>query len=252
MTVSESLTMLGYLLTDSNEEVWTSTVKLDALNSAQRELVLILLGFQRQYFGVYDLLNEIQEVETQSVGITGFSLSGMTERNFLRNGFVNASIIDDDGYTRWCERVATDKLGITENRYFEGTTRDPKCRITGAVFHLLIDFTSYPRNCQIFYIGMPYTLATAAAGSGKTQSVSTCDLNPLMHDLVVLMAEVKLRRMRGDAVDFQQAQFVSGFVQQQIQLLVSGAMGEPQTKTFGQFARQQADFMQDRMKGKNG
>lgn len=248
MTVSEMLSSAGYLLNDSNEEVWTSTIKLNALNSAQRELVLMLLGFQQQYRGIYDLLSEIQERETQSVAVTGFDLDNMVERDFLRNGFINASIIDDDGYVRWCERVATDKIGITENRYFEGTTRDPKCRITGNIFHLLITFTAYPRNTDIYYIGMPYTLATTAAGSGKTQSVATCELNPLMHDLVVLMAEVKLRRMRGDAVDFQQASFVNQFVQQQIQLLVSGAMGEPQTKTFGQFARQQADFMNERFK----
>lgn len=252
MTVVEMISSVGYLLNDSGEEVWTSTVKLNALNSAQRELVLMLLGFQRQYSGIYDLLNEIQERETQSVGVTGFDLDSMAERYFLRNGFVNASIIDDDGYVRWCERISTDKIGITENRYFEGTTRDPKCRITGHIFHLLISFTSYPRACDVYYIGMPYTLATAASGTDKDQTVATCDLNPLMHDLVVLMAEVKLRRMRGDAVDFTQAQFVSGFVQQQIQLLVSGAMGEPQSKTFGQFARQQADFMQERARPKNG
>lgn len=246
MTVSEMLTLAGYLLNDTNEEVWSSTIKLSALNSAQRDLVLSLLGYKREYSDVLDLLSEIQEKETQSVGTSGFNLDNMVERYFLRNGYINSSILDQDDVTRWIEKIATSKMGITENRYFEGTTRDPKCRITANTYHLLITVGNYPRNVDFYYVGQPYTLATTASGTGKTQLVATCELNPLMHDLVVLMAEVKLRRMRGSDADFQQAQIVSAFVAGQISLLVTGAQGEPEARTVGQFVRKQAEFMQGR------
>lgn len=248
MTVSEMSTLLGSLLNDVNAEVYTATdYKIPALNSAQRELVLLLLGFQYQYDSVVELLTEIQEVETLQVSTGGVDIAAaITERYFLRNGFVNASITDDDGYLRWCERISERKIGITENRYQEGTTRDPKIRIWGNKIYLMITVGALPRALDFYYIGQPYTLATAASSSGRDQAVTTCELNPLLHDLVVLLAEVKLRRMRGGQDNFQQAQLVNSFAQQQIQLLATGAHGEPKVQTFGQFARQQDEFIQKR------
>jgi hypothetical protein len=196
---------------------------------------------------VIDLLSEIQEVEMPSVSVGGYDLTGLSNRYMLRNGYVNASIIDDDGYERFCERIAVRKLGLTENRYYEGTTRDPKIRIFGDTLYLMVSVGGLPRTVTLYYIGQPYKLATVAASSGKNSEVTTCELNPLLHDLVVMMAEVKLRRMRGGNDNFQQAQLVDTFVKQQIQLLVTGAQGEPQVNTFGQFARQQAEFLKKRM-----
>jgi len=252
MTASEMLTSLGNLLNDPNSEVWSSTVKLEALNAAQRELVQMLLGFQQKFQDVFTLLSEIEEEKTIAIDSTGVDLgSQIQERYFLRNGFVNARFTDQDGYTRWVERVAASKLGITENRYFEGTTRDPRCYISGGKLYLLVSVGSYPINLIVTYIGMPFTLGTTASGTARDQVITTCELNPILHDLIVLMAEIKLRRMRGDKSDFEQANFVNQFVQQQIQLLVSGAVNEPQTKTVGQFARNQGDFMMKRQGASN-
>jgi len=254
MTVSEMSTLLGSLLNDPNAEVFTATdYKLPALNSAQRELVLMLLGYANMDGGqretVFDILSEIQEVETHSVDSSGFDLGSVTNRHFLRNGFVNASIVDDDDMTRWCTRITTAGMGKTENRYFEGTTRDPKVRIWGNKFYLLISVGGYSRDTTIYYVGMPYTLvASGAAGLGKNTTVTTCDLNPLLHDLIVLLAEVKCRRMRGTESDFAEAQLVSNFAMQQIQLLVQGAINEPQSKTLGQFMRNQMQYMEKKGK----
>lgn len=249
MTVSEMSTMLGSLLNDINGEVFTATdYKLPALNVAQRELVLTLLGYQYQFEGVTELLTEIQEVESPSIGTGGIDIdTSITERYFLRNGFVNASIVDNDGYTRWCTRIPERKIGITENRYNEGTTRDPQIRIFGKKIYLMVSIGDLPRTVDLYYVGQPYGLATTASGTGRDQYVTTCELNPLLHDLIVLMAEVKCRRMRGTPDDFQQAQLVNSFVMQQIQLLATGAQGEPKVGTFGQFTREQNEFMKQRM-----
>lgn len=220
---------------------------MPALNSAQRELVQMILGYNQQFTGVYDLLNELQVVETHSIDTSGFNLGSVTTRHLLRNGLLNVSIVDDDDYTRFATRVTTDKFGITENRYFEGTTRDPKYRVFGNRLYLLISVGGYPRNATIYYIGQPYDLVTTVTvASGKSQNVTTCDLNIVLHDLVVLLAEVKLRRMRGDDRDFKEAQLVSQFVSQQLSLLISGATGEPQQNTLGQFTRDQEKFMNRR------
>lgn len=244
MTVSEQITSLGNLLNDPNSEVWTSTVKLEALNAAQREIVLYLLGFGQKNQDVFTLLSEIETEETVPIDSTGVNLtSQVTNRYFIRNGFINARFVDVDGYTRWVERIAASKLGITENRYFEGTTRDPRCYISGNKLYLLVSVGSYPVNLILTYIGAPKTLATSVTGSGRDATVTTSELNVLFHDLNVLMAEVKLRRMRGDKSDFEQAQFVWQFCQQQIQLLVNGSINEPQTRTVGQFSRNQDNFM---------
>lgn len=252
MTVSEMSTLLGSLLNDPNAEVFTAAdYKIPALNSAQRELVLMLLGYANidgQRETVFDILSEIQEAETHAIDSSGFDLSTVTARHFLRNGFVNASIIDDDDVVRWCTRITTANMGRTENRYFEGSTRDPKVRIWENKLYLLISVGGYPRNTTIYYIGMPYALSTTAGGSGKDAIVTTSNLNPLLHDLIVLLAEVKCRRMRGTESDFAEAQLVSNFAMQQVQLLVQGAINEPQSKTLGQFMRNQNSFMQSKAK----
>lgn len=253
MNVSEMDGLLSRLVNDPNSEVWSQTIRLEALNSAQRELVQILLGFSQKYQGIFDLLNEIQEVKSILIDSTGIDLgSQITERYFLRNGFVNCNFTDPDGNVRWCERIPTDKMGITENRYFAGTIRDPKCRLFSNKFYVDVSVGYYPLTANIFYVGMPFTLGTTASGTDRDRTVTTCELNPLFHDLIVLMAEVKLRRMRGDKNDFEQAAFVQQFVTQQIQLLVSGSMNEPQTKTTGQFARNQDEFMLKRSANTQG
>lgn len=244
MTVNEMDGLLSRLVNDPNSEVWTQTIRLEALNSAQRELVLYLLGFGQKNQDVFTLLSEIETEETVAIDSTGVNLASMvTNRYFLRNGYVNARFVDADGYTRWVERIAASKLGITENRYFEGTTRDPRCYISGNKLYLLVSVGSYPIDLILTYIGAPKVLATSVTGSGRDATVTTSELNVLFHDLIVLMAEVKLRRMRGDKTDFEQASFVWNFCQQQMQLLVSGSLNEPQTKTVGQFARNQDNFM---------
>jgi len=245
MTVSEMSSRLGNLMNDVNEVTYTSSIKLDALNQAQKELVLYLLSFGQEYSHVFDILNELMVIQSVS-GMTssGWSLSGVSGRNFLRNGYVNSSIIDDDGNERWCERITADRLGLQQNQYTMGTTRSPKIAIISGSLYLYVNL--YPKDLTLYFIGEPYKLAVAASGSGKTQLVATSDLNVLLHDTMVLMAEVQLRRLRATERDIQEAQLVQSFVNQQIQAMIGGAKTEPESNADGQFKREMSEFMEKR------
>jgi hypothetical protein len=165
----------------------------------------------------------------------------------LRGGYINAHILDDDNNQRWCTRLTTDRLGLTANQYFAGTTRNPKVHITGNIFKLLITTASYPKDVTVYFVGEPYKLATTETGSKKTSTVTTSNLNVLFHEVLVLMAEVQLRRLRGTERDFAEAKIVQGFVDRSIASLINAGRGEPQTRTAGQFRREADDMLEKRL-----
>lgn len=238
MTVTEMDTKLKNDLSDPNGEVWTQSAnRLPALNSAQRTFAALLIST-----GNRELLDELEEEEQPSVDSTGYALTSLTNRYFMRNGYVKAYILDDGGVKRWVTKLDSEDVGLTENSYMAGTTRSPKLYITSDLLYLLITTGGYPRTLYLTYIGMPHTLATSASGSGKTQQVATCELNPMYHDLIVMMAEVELRRQRGDASDFNQIQIISQYVSGQLAML--GRAKEPNAKeeAVGQFMRKQQDM----------
>lgn len=235
-TVSTILSDLGNALNDPNSQVFTSALKLTALNNAQNELVLRILAFGDDFQGIYDLFSEIVEEETKSVGTSGFGLGGLSNRNILRNGFIN-SRITVSGEFKFVVRYTIDKLGVTQNYYLSGTDEDPTCRIVTNKYYIDLDVGSYPKNVTMWYVGEPYTMAAAATGSGKTQSVATPDLNVIMHDLLAKIAERDLRRGRGDPSDFKEAQEIERQVNLEIQSLVRGQKQTPKSSTVGQFDR---------------
>jgi len=215
-------------------------LKLTALNNAQRELVLRLLAFGDEYDGIYDLLTEITEKETFSVTTTGTALaSGLSNRNHLRNGYIN-SRVTISGTNRFVERRSLDKLGLESNSWLAGSDDDPYCYIEGDKYFLNVSVGSYPQTVTYWYVGEPYTLATSASGSGKTQSVATPDLNVLLHSLLTKIAERDLRRGRGDQTDFAQAAEIEKQIMVEIQSLVRGDLleSDASSEKVGQFNRE--------------
>ncbi len=235
-TVSVLVTDLGNSLNDTNEQVFTSTLKLTALNNAQNELVLRLLGFSGKFQGIYDLLSDIVEEEIISVGTSGFNLDNIVNRNFLRNGYIN-SRINISGVDRFPVRYTIDRFGITENSFMAGSDEDPVCRLVTNKYFLDIDVGSYPKNVTIWYVGEPYNMASSASGSGKTQSVATSDLNVLFHDLLVLLAKVELLLSRGTPRDLHEATVANQRASAQIQSLIKGQGSEPKSGSLGQYVR---------------
>lgn len=238
-TVSTLLSDLGNQLNDPNAEVFTSALKLTALNNAQNELVVKILGFSEKFEGAYDLLSEITESESHSVSTAGFDFSSLTTRNILRNGLIN-SRITIDGEFKFPVRYSIDKIGYEENSYLSGSDDYPTCHFVGNKYFLDIDVGSYPKTVTFWYIGEPYSLATTASGSGKTQAVTTPDINVIGHDLIARIAERDLRIGRGDQSDFQEAALIDKMVSEQIIALVRGNVAEPKSDTVGQFERKES------------
>lgn len=237
-TVSTLLTDIGNQTNDPNSEVFTSALKLTALNNAQNELVLKIMGFSGEFEGIYDLLSDIVEKEIKSVGTSGFNLANLSNRNILRNGFIN-SRITIAGEFKFPVRYTLDKLGLSENTYLSGSDDYPVSRIENNIYYLDIDVGSYPINVTMWYIGEPFEMAASASGSGKTQKVATSDLNVLMHDLLAKIAERDLRTGRGDPTDFNEAAFIDKQVNEQILALVQGQKMTPKSGTIGQWQRKE-------------
>jgi hypothetical protein len=237
-TVSTLLSNLGNSLNDPNESTFTEALKLTAMNNGQNELVLRLLAFGEKYQGVFDLLGEVMESESVSVGTTGYALSGLSNRYFMTNGYV-LSRITVDGEYEYPTRLSADRIGITQNYYFAGIDEDPIIYFQGGKLFILVSIGSYPVSVQFTYIGEPYTLATSASGSGPSQSVATPDLNPLMHDLITKIAQRDLLRYRGDATDFKEAQEIERQVTLEIQSLAMGEKASPKSSTLGQHEREE-------------
>lgn len=235
-TVSSLVTELGNSLNDANEQTFTSALKITALNNAQSELVLRVLGFTGKFQGIYDLLSDVVEEEIMNIGTSGFNLNSLANRNVLRNGYIN-SRLNISGKDKFPVRYTIDRLGITENSFMAGSDEDPVCRIVSNKYFLDIDVGSYPQNVTIWYIGEPYTMAASAAGSGKTQSVATSDLNVVFHDLMVLIAKTELLLGRGTPRDIQEANVSNQRATSQILSLVKGQAGEPKTASIGQYIR---------------
>jgi len=236
-TVSALLTDLGNSLNDPNEDVFTSVLKLLEMNRAQNELVRRLMAFSEQYEGIYDLLTEITSKDTLSVGTSGTALSGLTARNILRGGLIN-SRITIGGVDRFVTRLPLGKIGVQANSFLKGSDEDPVCFIETDLYQLDISAGSYPQTVTIWYVGEPYTMAAAASGSGKTQLVATPDLNVLLHDVIVRIAERELRRGRGTQTDFAEAKEIEAQVNTEIQSLVRGDKTEPKVQEqMGEYAR---------------
>lgn len=239
-TVSSLLTDLGQALNDPNEQVFTAALKLTAMNNAQRELVLRLLAFGEKFEGIQDLLTEVVEKETlSSVSTSGFALSGLSNRNLLRNGYIN-SRINISGADVFVTRRSLDKLGYGQNSFLKGSDDDPVCYFEGGTYFLNITAGSYPQDVTFWYVGEPYEMAAAASGSGKTQLVATPDLNVIMHTLLIRIAERDLRRGRGTQTDFAEAREIEAQVTLEIQALAQGDRAEPETRrTIGESDREQ-------------
>lgn len=245
MTVSELDTLMAQELADPNSQIWTqASERLPTLNAAQDDLVLMLLAFGSQYNKVFDLLSELQKIEIgASVGSSGFALSGVTGRHFLRNGYINSKTIINNR-ERWPTRITVDKLGYQSNVFMKGTDRNPKCYIFSNIYYLLVDgAASFPITTDIYYIGKPFKLGVVTAGSGKNQTVTTPDWNILLQDVIIKIAMTKCLSMRMDDKDIARINQLRQEIKDDILLLVKGAESEPQTRTSGQYIREQRELI---------
>jgi len=234
LTAAEMRDELGEKMNDPQFLVWTQSLIFKALNTGQREVISFLLSNGTELQHYTDILSEVQEIEDVIVPSQGFVLSGLLNRTFLRNGFINSSIVDNDGITKWPERVEAGNLGTTSNRFVQGTAEDPKCFIFANKYNLQLEVGSFPKTVTFYYIGEPKDISPS----------QDSELNPILHDIILKFGEVELRRLRGDTEDFQQASFVLQMANQQLVALSQGAKIENQThNTASEFPRKQDELI---------
>ena len=115
MTVSEQLTYCAQILADTGNIKWQNTTHiLPALNSAQEEFVMKVLGYVPRNRRAFEVLSEIQVTTTQSVSTSGYALSGLdSTAPFMRNGLITASLCINDTTFGLRNRVSfeTDSAG---------------------------------------------------------------------------------------------------------------------------------------------
>jgi hypothetical protein len=235
MTVQEMDTRLSQLLGDPNSRRWTqSDHRLPALNIAQNQLVVGILGFSATNKSIFDLLLGIQASKTVSIGATGFHLNGLHPdpgRMFTEIGFMRAKVVLD-GIDQRCVRYSPDKESLSQNYYLKGNNEYPVIRFEANTVFVDVNYGYYPVNTTVHYIREPKELVvTANIGS---YNIGVCELNTGLHELVIQMAEAECRRM-GD--DFEQYQLLRQHNQEQLQLMIQGSVGSVKSGTVGQFMR---------------
>lgn len=232
LTVSAMDTRLKSLLGDANSTKYTqATHRLPALNMAQTEIVLKLLAYHQKYRGVFDILREIQTSQATSAitsATSGYALSGLT-RAMVANGFMQLQATINSTI-RYITKLSPDRAGLTKNQYLYGTDENPVAYILANSLYVQCD--TYDVTPTIWYVREPGEMV--ASGAAGTQ-VTTCELNPLMHELVVQLAAAIAREM---GEEYQQAGLIRNNVDLQIQMLATGQMNEPaQVELAGQQKR---------------
>lgn len=175
MTVSEMLTTLGIELADPNEYQFSSTIKLNLLNLAQEEIVseLSVLGPERLW--------SLQYEKSFDVTSSGYALSNFGDYAMLEYGYIH-SVLTTGGTPI---RRITD-IGILSNYFYQGTDAMPLCYLMANKYYLKV--SSYPKNVTLTYLRKPKTLVASAASGYQ---VTTSELNPIYHPLILARAKTK-------------------------------------------------------------
>lgn len=228
MTVSEQVTYVSQILADTGNIKWqSSTHILPALNSAQEEFVIKILGFASQNRRAFEVLSEIQASSTQSITTSGYALSGLdATAPFMRNGLITAKATIDSE-TRWFQVIALADLPQQQNIYAQGNDERPLIYEFGETLYILVSSGSYPVNTTFYYIREPKTLVASGASGYQT---TTCELNAVYHRMISEIAAANCWRLLGDESSLLKYDRMMKRIDERIQgIAVSGIIG-PRTR----------------------
>lgn len=171
MTVSAMLTLLGYRLDDPNEDRYTGTIKLAALNAHQATVADLVSG---------SMLPDLQRVGNFDCPSTGYTLDQYYLRYIGSQQYMMAA-------RGWITKIDTDKVGeIQDNQYTKGSNFNPVCYIWNGVYYLLIDTGSYGTDyskVRLFYLIKPTDMLISAQSK----------LPASLHEPLTRLAESDLR-----------------------------------------------------------
>ncbi len=194
MTVNEMLDALGYRLDDPAGGVYTSAIKLSALNTAYTYAVgladsALLMGLQT------------------TTALTGTLLGTALPSDFFR--YV-ASAASAKSPVQWIERVPVDSIEKLDNYFVQGTGSSPKCVIFGSKYYLFVDvYSAANATIKLWYVKTPTAMIAGTA---------QCPTHISLHAPILRMAEAELRASYKYG-DFSQAEAMRQSAIEQINVL---------------------------------
>lgn len=169
MTVNEMLDALGYRLDDPAGSVYTSAIKLSALNTAYYSVV----GLAHSA-----LLSGLQATSS----LTGTLLGTSLPTDYFRYVASSASAKSP---VQWIERVNIDTIEKLDNYFVQGTGSSPKCVIFGTKYHLFVDvYSAANATIKLWYVKTPTAMIAGTA---------QCPTHISLHAPILRMAEAELR-----------------------------------------------------------
>ena len=174
MTGNEMLSNLGLRLEDPAASVFTSAVKLDSLNLAQKTVCSMI---DNAYLVE---LQTIADNKTVSTGACTFDVAFGSCVNPIRNGITG---IYDETNDVWCTMIEPGDVKRLENSYLDGSTSNPVAYVFADTIYIKPTSVS---SIDVWYIKEPTDLAASA---------TECELNPALQEMVLDFAESQLWRM---------------------------------------------------------
>jgi len=229
MTVSEMQTYVAQILADTSNTKWqNATHILPAINSAQEEFVIKVLGLIGQNRAAFGILSELQkESSSLSIGTSGYALSGVdSTAPFMRNGLIAVKCTIDSA-TRWCQIISIADFGQQNNYYAQGNSERPLAYEFNETIYILASSGDYPVTSVIYYIREPKVLV--ASGASGYQA-TTCELNAVYHRMISEIAVANCWRLLGDESSLQKYDRMMQRIDQRIQTIAMSGQVAPKVR----------------------
>ena len=173
MTGAQLVSTLGFRLEDEAASIYSSSVKLDALNMAQKTVVSMI---DNSYLTELETVKNDQALSSGAVSFSSASIDP------IRNGIIG---IYDETNDKWCTFINPRDVHTLDSQYYSGTTSSPIAYIFSETIYVKPTTVS---TVDIWYLKSPTDLADDS---------TECELNPALQEAVLDFAEAQLFRADG-------------------------------------------------------
>ena len=175
MTGTELSANLGLRLEDAGENIFTSQMKINAINAGQKQIVNLV---ENKYLAELQVIKGNQAV---SGGSVSFSTASITP---IRDGIVG---IYDETNDKWCTMIEPGEVKSLENSYLSGDTTNPTAHIFDETIY--VNPTTID-TIDIWYLNSPTDYTTS-------NLTTSCELNAALQEILLDLAESQLWRIDG-------------------------------------------------------
>ena len=179
MTGDALNTQLGFRMEDTAESIFTKQQKVDAINNAQKQLVVMV---DNSY------LSELETSTTASVSSGEATYANLfSGSNPVRSSIIAVRDYSSGADLKWCTIIDAKDVKQTDNAYLAGTTANPTAWIFDEKIHVQ---PSTVNQIKVWYIKTP----TPYTYSDATSMDDECELNSSLEGIVLDLAESELWR----------------------------------------------------------